>query len=134
MSSKNIKQCTICEQWFCRNNGGFMKHIRTCQQQVSPQNLSDKKCPRSSNHLLSILKIISHPRLTVTVTFTMITPLTKRILKSTTAIPSQMVIASLIVLIILSSDITFYTIIHKMKRILSANLLHNDPMQEIDFR
>jgi hypothetical protein len=38
-------------------------------------------------------------------------------LKSTTTIPSQMVIASSVVLIILSSNITFYTIIHKMKDI-----------------
>ncbi len=54
MASKNIKQCTICEQWFCRNNDGFMKHIWTCQQQVSFQNLTDKKLHRSSNPLLSI--------------------------------------------------------------------------------
>ena len=31
-----------------------MKHIQTCQQQVSLQSLTDKKCPRSSNPLLSI--------------------------------------------------------------------------------
>ncbi len=31
-----------------------MKHIRTCQQQVSLQNLTDEKRPRSSNPLLSI--------------------------------------------------------------------------------
>ncbi len=31
-----------------------MKHIRTCQLQVSLQCLTDKKCPRSSNPLLSI--------------------------------------------------------------------------------
>ncbi len=54
MSSKNIKQCTICEQWFRRNNGGFMKHIQTCQQQVSLQSLTDKKHPRSSNSMLSM--------------------------------------------------------------------------------
>ncbi len=42
MSSKIIKQCSICEQLFRRNNGGFMKHIRTCQQQVSLQSLTEK--------------------------------------------------------------------------------------------
>ncbi len=44
----------MCEQWFCRNNGGFMKHIRTYQQQVSLQNSTNEKCPRLSNLLLSI--------------------------------------------------------------------------------
>ncbi len=63
MSSKNIKQCTICEQWFCRNNGGFMKHIQTCKQQVSLQNLTDKKCPRSSNPLLSITTDYQSPEI-----------------------------------------------------------------------
>jgi hypothetical protein len=37
------KQCTICEQWCHRNNGGFMKHIWNCQQQVSVQSSTDKK-------------------------------------------------------------------------------------------
>jgi hypothetical protein len=54
MSSNNIKQCTICKQWFRRNNGGFLKHIQTCQQQVSIHSLTDNKWPRSSNSLLSI--------------------------------------------------------------------------------
>jgi hypothetical protein len=63
MSSKNIKQCTICEQWFCRNNGGFMKHIWTCQQQVPLQNSTDKKRPRSSNPLLSITTDYQSPEI-----------------------------------------------------------------------
>jgi hypothetical protein len=63
MSSKNIKQSTICEQWFCRNNGGFMTHIRTCQQQVSLQSLTDKKRPRSSNPLLSITTDYQSPEI-----------------------------------------------------------------------
>jgi hypothetical protein len=63
MSNKNIKQSTICEQWFCRNNGGFMKHIWTCQQQVPLQNLMKKKCPRSSNPLLSITTDFQSPKI-----------------------------------------------------------------------
>ncbi len=63
MSSKNIKQCTIYEQWFRRNNGGFMKHIWTCQQQVSLQSLTDRKCPRSSNPLLSITMNYQSPEI-----------------------------------------------------------------------
>jgi len=63
MSSKNIKQCSICKQWFCRNNGEFMKHICTCQQQVSLQSLTDKKCPRSSNPLLSITTDYQSPEI-----------------------------------------------------------------------
>jgi hypothetical protein len=70
----------------------------------------------------------------MTVTFTVITPLTIQILKSTTKIPSQIVIASLVVIMILLSNIILYTIIHKMKRTLFAIILHNDPMQGIDFR
>ncbi len=31
-----------------------MKHIRTCQYQLSVQDFTDKKCPRSSNPLLFI--------------------------------------------------------------------------------
>jgi hypothetical protein len=65
---------------------------------------------------------------------TVITPLTKQILKSTTMIPSQMVIASSVVIMILLSKTTLYTIIHKTKRTLFAIILHNDPMQGIDFR
>jgi hypothetical protein len=63
MSFKNIKQCTICEQWLRRNNGGFMKHIRTWQQQVSLQSSTDKKCPRSSNLLLSITTDYQSPEI-----------------------------------------------------------------------
>jgi hypothetical protein len=63
MSSKNIKQCTICEQWFGRNNGGFMKHIWTCQQQMSLHNSTDKKCPRSSISLLSITTDYQSPEI-----------------------------------------------------------------------
>ncbi len=63
MSSKNIKQCTICKQWFCRNNGEFMKHICICQQQVSLQSLTDKKRPRSSNPLLSITMDYQSPEI-----------------------------------------------------------------------
>jgi hypothetical protein len=63
MSSKNIKQCTICEQWFCRNNGGFMKCIRTCQQQMSLQNSTDKKRPGSSNPLLSVTTDYQSPEI-----------------------------------------------------------------------
>jgi hypothetical protein len=134
MSSKNIKQCTICEQWFCRNIGGFMKHIWTCQQQVSLQSLTDKNALDHQILCSLLLQITSHLRLTMTVTFTVITPLTKQILKSTTTSPSQMVIASSRVIMIFLCNITLYTIIHKMKRTLFAIILHNDPMQGIDFR
>jgi hypothetical protein len=40
-----------------------MKHIQTCQQQVSHQNLMDKKCPRSSNPLLSITTDYQSPEI-----------------------------------------------------------------------
>jgi hypothetical protein len=40
-----------------------MKHTRTCQQQVSLQNLTDKKCPRSSNPLLSITADYQSPEI-----------------------------------------------------------------------
>jgi hypothetical protein len=63
MSSKNIKQCTICEQCFCRNSSGFMKHIRTCQQQMSLPNLMDKKRSRSSNPLLSLTTDYQSPEI-----------------------------------------------------------------------
>ncbi len=49
------------------NNGfvetGFMKHIWTCQQQMSLQNLMDKKCPRSTNPLLSITTDYQSPEI-----------------------------------------------------------------------
>ncbi len=134
MSSKNIKQCTICEQWFYRNNGGFMKHIRTCQQQVSLQSSTDKNTLDHQILCSLQLRITSHLRLTMTVTYTVITPLTKQILKSTMTIPSQMVIASSVVIMILLRNIILYTIIHKTKRTLFAIILHNDPMRVVDFR
>jgi hypothetical protein len=40
-----------------------MKHIRTCQQQVSLQNLTDKKRLRSSNPLLSITTDYQSPEI-----------------------------------------------------------------------
>jgi hypothetical protein len=40
-----------------------MKHIWTCQQQVSLQNLMDKKHPRSSNPLLSITTDYQSPEI-----------------------------------------------------------------------
>ncbi len=40
-----------------------MKHIRTCQQQVSLQSLTDKKRPRSSNPLLSITTDYQSPEI-----------------------------------------------------------------------
>ena len=57
----------------------------------------------------------------MTVTLTVITPLTKQILKSTMTIPSQMVIASSVVIMILLRNIILYTIIHKTKRTLFCN-------------
>jgi hypothetical protein len=69
----------------------------------------------------------------MTVTFTVITPLTKGIFKSKMIISSQMVIASSVVIMILLSNITLYTIIHKMQRTLFAMILHNDPIRGIDF-
>jgi hypothetical protein len=40
-----------------------MKHIRTCQQQASLQSSTDKKCPRSSNPLLSITTDYQSPEI-----------------------------------------------------------------------
>jgi hypothetical protein len=40
-----------------------MKYIRTCQQQVSLQSLTDKKRPRSSNPLLSITTDYQSPEI-----------------------------------------------------------------------
>ncbi len=40
-----------------------MKHIRTCQQQVSLQSLTDKERPRSSNPLLSITTDYQSPEI-----------------------------------------------------------------------
>jgi hypothetical protein len=40
-----------------------MKHIRTCQQQVSLQSSTDKKCPRSSNPLPSITTDYQSPEI-----------------------------------------------------------------------
>jgi hypothetical protein len=40
-----------------------MKQIWTCQQQVSLQNSTDKKCPRSSNPLLSITTDYQSPEI-----------------------------------------------------------------------
>jgi hypothetical protein len=40
-----------------------MKHIWTCQQQVSLQNSTDKKRPRSSNPLLSITTDYQSPEI-----------------------------------------------------------------------
>jgi hypothetical protein len=111
-----------------------MKHIRTCQQQVSLQSSTDTKGPRSSNPLLFITTDYSHLRLTMTVTFTVITPLTKQILKSMMMIPSQMVIVSSVVIMILLSNIILYANIQKTKRTFFAIILHNNPMQGIDFR
>jgi hypothetical protein len=40
-----------------------MNYIQTCQQQVSLQNLTDRKCPRSSNPLLSITTDYQSPEI-----------------------------------------------------------------------
>jgi hypothetical protein len=53
MSSKNLKQCKICNQWFCTGSGGYTKHICTCQYQSHFQRLSDNKRLMSLNPLLS---------------------------------------------------------------------------------
>ncbi len=99
---------------------------------------TDGRTDRRTENIYSIFRdkllLLGEHVLTMTVTFTVITPLTKRILKSTMTIPSQMVIASSVVIMILLSNITLYTIIHKMKRTLFAIILHKDPMQGIDFR
>ncbi len=134
MSSKNIQQCTICEQWFCRNNGGFMKHIRTCQQQVSLQSLTDKKCPRSSNPLLSITTDSQSPEIDYDCDLYSDHFFDRMNLEVNNGNSFTMVIASSVVIMILLSNITLYTIIHKTKRTLFAIILHNDPMWGIDFR
>ncbi len=54
MSSKNLKQCKICNQWFCTGSGGYTKHICTCQHQSCLQSLSDNKRLMSLNPLLSL--------------------------------------------------------------------------------
>jgi hypothetical protein len=54
MLSKNLKQCKICNQWFCTGSGGYTKHIRTCQHQSCFQSLSDNKSLMSPNPLLSL--------------------------------------------------------------------------------
>jgi hypothetical protein len=54
MSSKNLKQCKIYNQWFCTSSGGYTKHICTCQHQSCLQSLSDNKRLMSLNPLLSL--------------------------------------------------------------------------------
>ncbi len=54
MSSKDLKQCKICNQWFCTGSGGYTKHIHTCQHQSWLKSLSDNECLMSLNPLLSL--------------------------------------------------------------------------------
>ena len=101
---------------------------------MSLQNLTDKKHPRSSNPLLSITTDYLSPEIDCNSDLYGDHSFDQMNVEVNNYNPSQMVIASSVVLIILSSNITFYTIKHKMKRILTANFLQNDPMGEIDFR
>ncbi len=54
MWTKDLKQCEICNQWFCTGSGGFTKHICTCQHQSCLKSLSDNKRLTSLNPLLSL--------------------------------------------------------------------------------
>ncbi len=54
MSSKALKQCKICNRWFCTGSGGYTKHIHTCQHQSCLESLSDNKHLMSLNPLLSL--------------------------------------------------------------------------------
>ncbi len=54
MSTKDLKQCKICNQWFCTGIGGYTKHICTCQHQSCLKSLSDNKRIMSLNPLLSL--------------------------------------------------------------------------------
>ncbi len=54
MSTKDLKQCTICNQWFCIGSGGYTKHICTCQHQSCLKSLSDNEHLMSLNPLLSL--------------------------------------------------------------------------------
>ncbi len=54
MSSKNLKQCKLCNWWFRTGSGGYMKHICTCQHLPCLQSLSDKERLMSLNPLLSL--------------------------------------------------------------------------------
>jgi hypothetical protein len=54
MSTKNLKQCKICNQWFHTGSGGYTKHIHTCQHQSRLKSLSDNECLMSLNPLLSL--------------------------------------------------------------------------------
>jgi hypothetical protein len=134
MSSKNIKRCTICEQWFHRNNGVFMKHIRTCQQQVSLQSSTDKKCPRSSNPLLSVTTDYQSPEIDYNCDLYgdhSFDQMNLEVNNDNSFTDGDSIISSHYILL---SNIILYTIIHKMKRALFAIILHNDPMRGIDFR
>ncbi len=54
MLSKNLKQCKICNRWFCTGSGGYTKHIPTCQHQSHLHRLSDNERLMSLNPLLSL--------------------------------------------------------------------------------
>ncbi len=54
MSTKDLKQCKIYNQWFCTGSGEYTKHICTCQHQSCLRSLSDNKCLMSLNPLLSL--------------------------------------------------------------------------------
>ncbi len=54
MLTKDLKQCKICNQWFCTGSGGYTKHIRTCQHQSHLKSLSDNEYFMSLNPLLSL--------------------------------------------------------------------------------
>jgi hypothetical protein len=54
MSTKDLNQCKICNQWFCTGSGGCTKHICTCQHQSCLRSLSDNERLMSLNPLLSL--------------------------------------------------------------------------------
>jgi hypothetical protein len=54
MLTKDLKQCKVCNQWFCTGSGGYTKHICTCQHQSCLKSLSDNKRLMPLNPLLSL--------------------------------------------------------------------------------
>ena len=54
MSSKQLRQCPSCKQWFCPGSVGYTKHICTCQHQAHVYGSLDKEQVMSKNPVLSL--------------------------------------------------------------------------------
>ncbi len=112
-----------------------MKHIWTCQQQVSLQSWTDKKCPISSNPLLSITTDYQSPEIGYDCDLYSdhsFDQMSLEVNDDDSFTDGDSIITSHYDT--LELYIILYTIIHKTKRTLFAIILHNEPMRGIDFR